>query len=94
MLKVEAASGFKKLPVSWKVVAKDPILFLPFDVLPEGLVFQNPMRMTANNVRQLWKHILKLQTAEDSHDCFRWTHWWKCAGHGEDSGERHLADYG
>ena len=94
MLTVEAASGFKKLPVSWKVVAKDPTLFLPFDALPEGLVFQNPMRMTANNVTQLWKHILELQTAEDSHDRFRWTHWWKRAGHGEDSGQRHPADYG
>ncbi len=53
------------------------------------------MRMSVECVRELWIHILNLQSeGETARDRFRWTHWWKRVGKGEDAGERHKAAYG
>ncbi len=94
-LTTEAASGIKDEPVAWKAVAKDTARYLPPDALPDELVFQNPMRMAVGCVKELWQHILDLQTsAETSDERFHWTHWWKRVGKGEDAGERLKAAYG
>ncbi len=92
---VAAASGIKDSQVAWKAVAKDTGRFLPSDALPDAFVFQNPKRMAAQRVKELWEHILELQAAGNRwEDRFHWTHWWKRVGQGEDSGERLEASYG
>ncbi|KAI0693051.1 hypothetical protein C8T65DRAFT_699347 [Cerioporus squamosus] len=88
---VEAASGIKKQPVAWQAVAKDTGRFLPPHALPEGFVFQNPNRMAAEPLKELWEHILTLQTSECAEERFHWTHWWERVGQ---SGEVREATYG
>ncbi|RDX41199.1 hypothetical protein OH76DRAFT_1489691 [Lentinus brumalis] len=91
----EGASGIKGEPVAWKAVAKETARYLPADALPDEFIFQNPMRMSVDGVKQLWTHIRELQVSgETRRERFRWTHWWKRVGKGEDAGERHKAAYG
>ncbi len=81
--------------MAWKAVAKETARYLPADALPDEFVFQNPMRMAVDGVKQLWTHIRELQeSGETSRERFRWTHWWKRVGKGEDAGERNKAAYG